>query len=69
MWPIIFIFFSYYYLAPGTYSPEKSMDALKDTPRYTFGHRPDLDKPNNLPGMIRPKNASCRLLFSLFIII
>jgi hypothetical protein len=31
------------------------MDALTDTPRYTFGHRPDLDKPNNMPGIVQLK--------------
>jgi len=25
------------------------MDALTDTPRYTFGLRPDINKPNNVP--------------------
>lgn len=35
---------------PGQYCPEKSK--LDRAPEYSFGHRPDIDRPDNLPGTI-----------------
>ena len=32
--------------APGTYEPKEE----DDSPRYSFGLRPNLEKPNNVPG-------------------
>jgi len=49
---IIFILLGQFLPAPGTYSPEKNVDALSDTPKYSFGLKPDLNKPNNVPGII-----------------
>lgn len=34
--------------APGTYSPEKVK--LDNTPQYSFGIRPPLEKPSDTPG-------------------
>ena len=33
--------------APGTYEPKDD----DDSPRYSFGLRPNLEKPNNVPGV------------------
>jgi len=46
--------FSYFInsqIAPGTYSPEKCSETYDSTPKYSFGLKPQLEKPSNTPGI------------------
>jgi hypothetical protein len=37
--------------APGDYNPEKSEKAVHDnSPKYTFGHKTQVEKPSQTPG-------------------
>lgn len=40
--------FDMYVIAPGTYNPEKIN--LDNSPKYSFGLKTDLKKPNEVPG-------------------
>lgn len=46
---IISVFNKYFcFQGPGKYAPEKTN--LDKTPQYSFGLRPDISKPSNVPG-------------------
>ena len=44
-------FYDLSFLAPGHYTPEKSVKALDSTPQYTFGMRTQVEKPADTPGI------------------
>lgn len=47
------ITFSNIISAPGDYDPEKSSALLDNAPKYTFGMRTQVYKPNDTPGKLK----------------